>query len=167
MGMAKHNNNGPGPLRLASTRMAEHNNNGRGPLRLASTPRGSCRSRWCSYLSVLLAALAMLGVVIAIGQQAIGFRKSMLRLGDAPVVSRGEAEGGGGGDGGDDHGAIRRPRVAVCFFGLTRSLRWTMPSVRKRLLDVLRDGGMLVDVFVHTYDLREVGVVCPCDIAVV
>ena len=48
------------------------------------------------------------------------------------------------------------PRVAVCFFGLTRSLRWTLPSVRHRLLDVLRESGMSVDTFVHTYDLKEV-----------
>ncbi|CAM9396488.1 unnamed protein product [Ascophyllum nodosum] len=48
------------------------------------------------------------------------------------------------------------PRVAVCFFGLTRSLRWTLPSVQDRLLDVLRRGGMSVDTFVHTYALEEV-----------
>ena len=51
-----------------------------------------------------------------------------------------------------------RPRVAVCFFGLTRSLRWTLPSVQNRLLGVLEEGGMRVDVFVHTYSLVEVSV---------
>ena len=48
------------------------------------------------------------------------------------------------------------PRVAVCFFGLTRSLRWTLPSVQHRLLDVLHRDGMSVDTFVHTYALEEV-----------
>lgn len=48
-------------------------------------------------------------------------------------------------------------KVAVCFFGLTRSLRWTLPSIEKRLLGVLRDSGMKVEVFLHTYDLLEVG----------
>eukprot|EP00904_Undaria_pinnatifida_P011647 jgi/Undpi1/7612/HiC_scaffold_23.g10085.m1 len=47
-------------------------------------------------------------------------------------------------------------KVAVCFFGLTRSLRWTLPSIEKRLLGVLRDSGMKVEVFLHTYDLLEV-----------
>ena len=51
-------------------------------------------------------------------------------------------------------------RVAVCFFGLTRSLRWTLPSIEKRLLGVMRGSGMEVDVFVHTYHLVEVGPVC-------
>lgn len=57
----------------------------------------------------------------------------------------------------------RPPRVAVCFFGLARSLRWTLPSVEKHLLDVLRDSDMQVEIFVHTYDLLEV---CSCCSAV-
>lgn len=56
----------------------------------------------------------------------------------------------------------RRPRAAVCFFGLTRSLRWTLPSLQKRLLEVLRNGGMAVDVFVHTYSLLEVCIQKAC-----
>ena len=50
----------------------------------------------------------------------------------------------------------RKVRVAVCFYGLTRSLRWTLPSIRRRLFEVLRQEGMEVDVFVHTYHLLEV-----------
>ena len=50
----------------------------------------------------------------------------------------------------------RPPRVAVCFFGLARSLRWTLPSVERHVLDVLRDSNMQVEIFVHTYDLLEV-----------
>ena len=53
-------------------------------------------------------------------------------------------------------GKGRPPRVAVCFFGLARSLRWTLPSVQRRLLDVLKDGGMELETFVHTYVMREV-----------
>ena len=52
---------------------------------------------------------------------------------------------------------IQPERVAVCFFGLTRSLRWTLPSIENRLLRVLRDSGIVVDIFVHTYHLVEVG----------
>lgn len=61
-----------------------------------------------------------------------------------------------GGDGDDDEEKGSGPRVAVCFFGLTRSLRWTLPSVQERLLGVLKEAGMRVDIFVHTYDLVEV-----------
>lgn len=49
-----------------------------------------------------------------------------------------------------------RRRVAVCFFGLTRSLRWVLPSLQRRLLGVLEEAGMTVDVFVHTYSLEKV-----------
>jgi len=48
------------------------------------------------------------------------------------------------------------PRVAICFFGLTRSLQWTLPSIKNRLIDVLRDHELTVDVFVHTYELEKV-----------
>lgn len=55
----------------------------------------------------------------------------------------------------------RRPcpskcRVALCFFGLARSLRWTYPSIKSRVFDVLRDSNVTYDIFVHTYSLREV-----------
>jgi len=55
----------------------------------------------------------------------------------------------------DTDGEPRR-RVAVCFFGLTRSLRWTLPSLQRRLLGALEEAGMEVDVFVHTFSLEEV-----------
>lgn len=48
------------------------------------------------------------------------------------------------------------PRVAVCFFGLTRSLRWTLPSVQQKVFDVLEREGVRVDVFLHTYHVMEV-----------
>lgn len=48
-------------------------------------------------------------------------------------------------------------RVALCFYGVTRSLRFTLPSIKSRLIDVISGGGMEVDVFVHTYDMVEYG----------
>lgn len=47
-------------------------------------------------------------------------------------------------------------RVALCFFGLARSLRWTLASIHARVIDVLQEAGLEVDVFVHTYNLEEV-----------
>lgn len=61
---------------------------------------------------------------------------------------------------------VKPPQVAVCFFGLTRSLRWTLPSIQRRLLGVLRNSGMKVDVFVHTYQLVEVGTGCASSMAI-
>lgn len=47
-------------------------------------------------------------------------------------------------------------RVALCFFGPTRSLRWTLPSIRSRIFDILKAGQVDYDTFVHTYSMREV-----------
>lgn len=59
-----------------------------------------------------------------------------------------------------DHRKLQKdaegPRVAVCFYGLTRSLQWTLPSIKNRLIDVLRDHDLKVDVFVHTFVLEKV-----------
>ena len=48
-----------------------------------------------------------------------------------------------------------KPRVALCFFGLTRSLSFTIDSIRLNLLKPLKDGGYEVDVFLHTYNLQR------------
>eukprot|EP00667_Euglena_gracilis_P012832 EG_transcript_13189 len=62
----------------------------------------------------------------------------------------------------------RRPRhVAVCFFGLTRSLLYTIGNVRSQVLDVLTLNHIKVTVYLHTYNVtilnntrsKEVGLV--------
>jgi len=45
-----------------------------------------------------------------------------------------------------------RPRVAVCFFGITRSLRTTAPMIHQRILEPLRSVAD-VKIFLHTYNL--------------
>jgi hypothetical protein len=46
----------------------------------------------------------------------------------------------------------RPPRVvALCFFGLTRSLSVTRSSLRRHVLDVLTSHGWAYDIFLHTY----------------
>lgn len=64
-----------------------------------------------------------------------------------------DREDSGGEEGG---GRENRLRIALCFFGLTRRLRWTFPSIKSRVFDVLQKKGMDYDVFVHTYSLKEV-----------
>lgn len=46
-------------------------------------------------------------------------------------------------------------KFAICFFGLTRSLKYTIGGIRKNIYDVLRDAGIEYDVYVHTYDLEH------------
>lgn len=44
------------------------------------------------------------------------------------------------------------PRVALCFFGLSRSLKFTLPSIQANIIQPLRDSGYRPTVFLHTYD---------------
>eukprot|EP00892_Ulva_mutabilis_P003126 jgi/Ulvmu1/12814/UM097_0043.1 len=44
------------------------------------------------------------------------------------------------------------PRVALLFFGLTRSLKYTLPSIESNVVGPLREAGVQTDVFLHTYN---------------
>ena len=41
--------------------------------------------------------------------------------------------------------------IVLAFWGLTRSLRYTYPSIRKHILDVLRSRGVCYKIVIHTY----------------
>jgi hypothetical protein len=45
-------------------------------------------------------------------------------------------------------------KIAICFFGLTRSLKHTYPSIEKNIFKVLKQHNIGYDVFLHTYDLK-------------
>lgn len=42
-------------------------------------------------------------------------------------------------------------KVALGFWGLTRSLRYTMPSIQTHILDILKKNGINYTIFLHTY----------------
>ena len=44
------------------------------------------------------------------------------------------------------------PRVALLFFGLTRSLKYTLPSIETNVVKPLREHGVPTDIFLHTYN---------------
>lgn len=46
--------------------------------------------------------------------------------------------------------------VALCFFGLTRSLGLTVSNIRNSIIDSLLMADMNVSVYLHTYDLDAV-----------
>ena len=45
---------------------------------------------------------------------------------------------------------LRRPRIAIGFFGVTRSLKWTLPSIQENILRPARELGE-VRLFAHLY----------------
>jgi len=53
------------------------------------------------------------------------------------------------------HNFIRKVKVAICFFGLTRSLKFTLPSIQKYLFDPLRNHGIKYDTYLHTYKIKK------------
>lgn len=52
-------------------------------------------------------------------------------------------------------GPRARPGIAVCFFGITRSLRYTLPSITANVLDPLRRLGD-VRVYAHFFEQAEI-----------
>ena len=47
----------------------------------------------------------------------------------------------------------QQKRLAICFFGINRSLKWTLKSIERNIFRVLENGGIGFDVFFHTYSL--------------
>ena len=45
-------------------------------------------------------------------------------------------------------------RVALCFWGLTRSLKYTIDSIQSNVLDVLKKNGIQYTIFIHTYNIN-------------
>lgn len=55
----------------------------------------------------------------------------------------------------DSADPTRRPRIAIGFFGVTRSLRWTLPSIRENIIEPARQLGD-VRLFAHLYQQTHI-----------
>jgi hypothetical protein len=53
------------------------------------------------------------------------------------------------------HNFIPKVKVALCFFGLTRSLKFTLASIQKYLFEPLKNHGIRYDTFLHTYKMKK------------
>jgi hypothetical protein len=45
-------------------------------------------------------------------------------------------------------------KVAICFFGLTRSLKYTLPSIKQYLFEPLKKNNIKYEIFLHTYAIK-------------
>ena len=49
----------------------------------------------------------------------------------------------------------KKPKVAIIFFGITRTLKDVFYSIKQNLLDILEKDGFEYDIFIHTYILSN------------
>lgn len=47
-------------------------------------------------------------------------------------------------------------KVCISFFGLTRSLKYTIKSIQENIFDELKKNNIEYDVYLHTYNLKEI-----------
>ena len=52
------------------------------------------------------------------------------------------------------------PRAAICFYGLTRLLSYTIDTIKDNIFDPLIKDGISYSVFLHTYNVTEVQALC-------
>ena len=53
-----------------------------------------------------------------------------------------------------NHFTNKKPKkVAVCFFGLTRSLNYTLDSIKENIFTPLEKSNIKYDIILHTYNL--------------
>ena len=52
------------------------------------------------------------------------------------------------------------PRAAICFYGLTQSLPYTIDTIRSSIFDPIIEDGISYSVFLHTYTVAEVHALC-------
>ena len=50
---------------------------------------------------------------------------------------------------------IKKKKVAIGFYGITRSLKYTIDSIKTNIFDVFTKNNMDYDVFLHTYFLNN------------
>ena len=46
-------------------------------------------------------------------------------------------------------------KVALCFWGITRSLKYTINSIKKNILQPLKDGNIEYVIFIHTFSFNS------------
>lgn len=46
-------------------------------------------------------------------------------------------------------------KLAIGFYGIIRSLNYTIDSIEKNIFNILKENNFNYDLFVHTYNLDE------------
>jgi hypothetical protein len=46
-------------------------------------------------------------------------------------------------------------KVAICFWGITRSLKYTITSINENIIDIFKKNNINYDIFMHTFKLNN------------
>lgn len=46
-------------------------------------------------------------------------------------------------------------KVALAFWGITRSLKYTIKSIKKNILNILKESNIKYDIYIHTYKINS------------
>ena len=49
----------------------------------------------------------------------------------------------------------KKMKIAIGFFGITRSLKYTIDSINKNFFDVFKSNNIDYDIFIHSYILKS------------
>ena len=50
---------------------------------------------------------------------------------------------------------MNETKIAICFFGLTRSLKYTIDSIRRNIFQPLQQNKYNYDIYIHTYSVKS------------
>ena len=45
--------------------------------------------------------------------------------------------------------------IAICFFGITRSLKYTIKSIKENILQAFEENNIDYDIYLHTYKITS------------
>jgi hypothetical protein len=46
-------------------------------------------------------------------------------------------------------------KIALCFWGITRSLKYTIDSIKEKIFNILKSNNIEYTIFMHTYRLNS------------
>lgn len=50
---------------------------------------------------------------------------------------------------------MEKRKIAICFWGLTRSLKYTLQSIKENILDIISSYDINIDIYLHTYTFNS------------
>ena len=56
----------------------------------------------------------------------------------------------------ESYDLIKKKKICICFYGLTRSLKYNLKYLKKNIFDIITKHGYEYDIYIHTYKKDEI-----------